>query len=62
MEGGLTSAAFTTAAGEALKGVGMAGSIGLVWLFNPVPLGINDRRINPEYIKGRSGVYEGTLS
>ena len=57
VEGGLTSAAFTTVAGEALKGVGMAGSIGLVWLFNPVPLGINDRIIRPEYISKEEAEY-----
>ena len=57
MEGGLTSTAFTTAAGEALKGAGVAGSIGLAWLFNPVPLGINDRIIRPEYISKEEAEY-----
>jgi len=57
VEGGLTSASVTTIAGEALKGVGVAGSIGLAWLFNPVPLGINDRIIRPEYISREEAEY-----
>ena len=57
VEGGLTSASVTTIAGEALKGVGVAGSIGLAWLFNPVPLGINDRIIRPEYISKEEAEY-----
>ena len=35
----------------------MAGSIGLAWLFNPVPLGINDRIIRPEYISREEAEY-----
>ena len=35
----------------------MAGSIGLAWLFNPVPLGINDRIIRPEYISKEEAEY-----
>ena len=50
MKGGLTSAAFTTAAGEVLKDVGVSGNIALMLLSFPIPLGIKDRRINPEYI------------
>jgi len=57
VEGGEISASVTTIAGEALKGVGVAGSIGLAWLFNPVPLGINDRIIRPEYISKEEAEY-----
>ena len=57
VEGGEISASVTTIAGEALKGVGVAGSIGLSWLFNPVPLGINDRIIRPEYISREEAEY-----
>ena len=57
VEGGEISASVTTIAGEALKGVGVAGSIGLAWLFNPVLLGINDRIIRPEYISKEEAEY-----
>ena len=57
MESGLTSAAFTTAAGEVLKDIGVVGSVGLAWLFNPVPLGINNRIIRPEYISKEEAEY-----
>ena len=40
-----------------MKGVGVAGSIGLAWLFNPVLLGINDRIIRPEYISKEEAEY-----
>ena len=57
MKGGLTSAAFTTAAGEVLKDVGVSGNIGLMLLSFSRPLGINDRRINPEYISKEEAEY-----
>ena len=57
MESGLTSTAFTTAAGEVLKDIGVVGSVGLAWLFNPVPLGINNRIIRPEYISKEEAEY-----
>ena len=57
VKGGLTSAAFTTAAGEVLKDVGVSGNIGLMLLSFSRPLGINDRRINPEYISKEEAEY-----
>ena len=57
VEGGLTSAAFTTVAGEALKGIGASGNIGLMLLSFSIPLGINDRIIRPEYISKEEAEY-----
>ena len=57
VKGGLTSAAFTTAAGEVLKDVGVSGNIALMLFSFPIPLGIKDRRINPEYISKEEAEY-----
>ena len=57
VKGGLTSAAFTTAAGEVLKDVGVSGNIALMLLSFPIPLGIKDRIINPEYISKEEAEY-----
>lgn len=40
-----------------MKDIGVVGSVGLAWLFNPVPLGINNRIIRPEYISKEEAEY-----
>ena len=40
-----------------MKDVGASGNIALMLFSFPIPLGINDRRINPEYISKEEAEY-----